>query len=134
MVTISSGILRLGVKPNRFSESLHTVRAGCGAKHEFEEYTSTGCPTVFPQVCIPSLARTHSMLVSTPLSFVQVISLGATFNRSLWTQVRGMVLTVCLSGRLYMHCAHYMPAQVADAISDEARALTNQPAMIFPAG
>ena len=59
------GVPRLGVPPNIFSEALHGMCSGCGKKMPFDGYTSTGCPTSFPQV----------------------ISMGASWNRSLWTAV-----------------------------------------------
>ena len=59
------GVPRLGVPPNVFSEALHGFVGGCGKKVPFGPYVSTGCPTSFPQV----------------------ISMGATWNRSLWTAV-----------------------------------------------
>ena len=59
------GVPRFGVPPNVFSEALHGFVGGCGAEHDFGAYVSTGCPTGFPQV----------------------ISMGATWNRSLWSAV-----------------------------------------------
>lgn len=61
------GVPRLGVPPNVFSEALHGFVGGCGAKYDFGTgaYVSTGCPTAFPQV----------------------ISMGASWNRSLWSAV-----------------------------------------------
>jgi len=68
------GVPRLGVPVNVFSEALHGFVGGCGATHDFGKdegaggeggYVSTGCPTAFPQV----------------------ISMGATWNRSLWAAV-----------------------------------------------
>ena len=59
------GVPRLGVPPNLFSEALHGFVGGCGATVNFKTYTSTGCPTAFPQV----------------------ISMGATWNRTLWSAV-----------------------------------------------
>lgn len=51
------GVPRLGVPPNLFSEALHGFVGGCGAPADFADsakfdggYTSTGCPTSFPQV------------------------------------------------------------------------------------
>ena len=55
------GVPRLGVPPNIFSEALHGMCSGCGAKTG----SNTGCPTSFPQV----------------------ISMGASFNRTLWAAV-----------------------------------------------
>lgn len=51
--------------PNIFSEALHGMCSGCGRRVDFGAYTSSGCPTAFPQV----------------------ISMGATWNRSLWSAV-----------------------------------------------
>ena len=60
------GVPRLAVPINVFSEALHGMCSGCGAKVAFPgEYISTGCPTSFPQV----------------------ISMGASWNRSLWSAV-----------------------------------------------
>jgi len=61
------GVPRLAVPPNVFSEALHGMCAGCGAPHTdaASGHTSTGCPTSFPQV----------------------ISMGASWNRSLWSAV-----------------------------------------------
>ena len=60
------GVPRMGVPPNIFSEALHGFVGGCGQKADAEgRSSSTGCPTSFPQV----------------------ISMGATWNRSLWTAV-----------------------------------------------
>ena len=77
------GVPRLGVPPNVFSEALHGMCSGCGKPVEFDGYTSTGCPTSFPQV----------------------ISMGASWNRSLW-------------------------AAVGNAVSDELRGLYSQGAAI----
>ena len=64
------GVPRLAVPPNIFSEALHGMCAGCGASVQFPgEYESTGCPTSFPQV----------------------ISMGASWNRTLWTAVGNLV-------------------------------------------
>ena len=66
MDSLNFGVARLAVPPNLFSEALHGMCAGCGKAHDFPgEYTSTGCPTSFPQV----------------------ISMGASWNRTLWTAV-----------------------------------------------
>lgn len=65
MDSLNFGVARLAVPPNLFSEALHGMCAGCGKSHDFPEYTSTGCPTSFPQV----------------------ISMGASWNRSLWTAI-----------------------------------------------
>ena len=65
MDSLNFGVSRLASPPNLFSEALHGMCAGCGKTHDFGEYTSTGCPTSFPQV----------------------ISMGASWNRSLWTKV-----------------------------------------------
>jgi hypothetical protein len=43
--------------------------SGCGKPVKFDGYTSTGCPTSFPQV----------------------ISMGASWNRSLWAAVGNAV-------------------------------------------
>jgi hypothetical protein len=105
--SFNPGVPRLGIVANTFGEALHAVNTGCGAPAHFESgepsapgragrssgnssgnssgggggggYLSTGCATVFPQV----------------------IALGATWNRSLWTAV-------------------------GEAVSTEARALYNQ--------
>ena len=65
------GVPRLAVPPNVFSEALHGMCAGCGAPHTdaVSGHTSTGCPTSFPQV----------------------ISMGAAWNRSLWSAVGAAV-------------------------------------------
>jgi hypothetical protein len=65
------GVPRLAVPPNVFSEALHGMCAGCGAPHTdaASGHTSTGCPTSFPQV----------------------ISMGAAWNRSLWSAVGAAV-------------------------------------------
>ena len=69
------GVPRLAVPPNIFSEALHGMCSGCGERTEFPAsagaaaYTSTGCPTSFPQV----------------------ISMGASWNRSLWTSVASKI-------------------------------------------
>jgi beta-D-xylosidase 4 len=55
------GVPRLGVPPNLFSEALHGFVGGCGKAVG----GNTGCPTSFPQV----------------------ISMGASFNRTLWSAV-----------------------------------------------
>jgi beta-glucosidase-like glycosyl hydrolase len=60
------GVPRIGVQPLIFSEALHGMVSGCGRPVAFEgQYTSTGCPTSFPQV----------------------ISMGASWNRTLWSMV-----------------------------------------------
>ena len=59
------GVPRLGVPPNIFSEALHGMCSGCGQRVQMDGYMSTGCPTSFPQV----------------------ISMGASWNRSLWTAI-----------------------------------------------
>eukprot|EP00911_Craspedida_sp_UC1_P002879 UC1_evm1s2107 len=66
MDSFNFGVPRLAVPPNIFSEALHGICSGCGTPVEFENgYTSTGCPTAFPQV----------------------ISMGASWNRTLWGMV-----------------------------------------------
>jgi hypothetical protein len=71
MDSYNPGVPRLGLTPNTFGEALHAVNSGCGASHDFGTYKSTGCATVFPQV----------------------ITLGATWNRSLWTAVGAAIST-----------------------------------------
>ena len=63
------GVPRLGMPPLIFSEALHGMCSGCGATHAFDGYVSSGCPTSFPQV----------------------ISMGASFNRTLWRAVGAAV-------------------------------------------
>jgi hypothetical protein len=59
------GVPRLGVPPNVFSEALHGMVSGCGHRVKFDAYTSTGCPTSFPQVksdingCVPAILHSH---------------------------------------------------------------------------
>jgi hypothetical protein len=61
MDSLGFGVPRLGVPPNTFSEALHGMCSACGESTA----GNTGCPTSFPQV----------------------ISMGASWNRSLWDAV-----------------------------------------------
>lgn len=68
MLSVSNnGVPRLGIPPLRFGEALHGVLSGCGAPYTDPAtgYTSTGCPTSFPTG----------------------LALGATFNRTLWSEI-----------------------------------------------
>ena len=100
MDSFNFGVPRLGVPPNSFSEALHGICSGCGRPFNHTITTATTTTTTEATTAMEAMEATKAteatetketklLYTSTgcPTAFPQVISMGATWNRSLWTAV-----------------------------------------------